>query len=293
MSSVFSSSTPSRSVTRDAAQRAEQSPWLERAARLGYLARGLLYAVVGLAALQVALGSGGQTQGKTGALRDLARQPYGSALLIAVAVGLGGYALWRLAQVFFHRSDHDNMAVTALERVYFLVRAMIYGAFAWYAAHLVLAGGSGSSGGSGSGGGQKSATVTSRLLGLPGGQWIVVAAGAIVLGFAVWMAYRGIGRRFTDDLKEGAMSRRERRWIVRAGIAGYCARGAVYGVVGGLLVVAAFQVKPDDAVGMDGALQRLAHQPYGPWLLGAVAVGLFAFGLYSFAEARYREVNVR
>ncbi len=294
MSSVFSSDTPGRSTGRQAAARAERSPWLERAARLGYAARGLLYAVIGITALEVALGRGGQTQGTTGALRSLAGEPFGYALLVAVAVGLAGYALWRLAQTFFHRSEKDSLAAKVVERISFLFRALLYGAFAWYAVQLLLGSGGGAGGsGGGSGGSGGSRALTARLLGLPGGQWIVVAGGAIVLGVAAYQCYLGVTRNFEDDLKQAEMSRRERRWIGRFGMVGYLGRGVVYGIVGALLVVAAFQVKPDDAVGMDGALSRLANQPYGPWLLGAVAVGLFAFGLYCFAEARYREVNVR
>jgi hypothetical protein len=80
------------------------------------------------------------------------------------------------------------------------------------------------------------------------------------------------------------------RVVTRLGQVGGIARGAVFGTAGVFLIVAGVRASPDKAKGIDSALRALARTPLGPWLLAAVAAGLIVFGVYSWCEARWREV---
>jgi len=73
-------------------------------------------------------------------------------------------------------------------------------------------------------------------------------------------------------------------------VVGLLARLVVFGLIGGFAIKAALEYDPNEAIGLDGALQKLSHQSYGPWLLGLTAAGLVAYAIFCFADARYRRV---
>jgi Domain of Unknown Function (DUF1206) len=131
---------------------------------------------------------------------------------------------------------------------------------------------------------------TAGILGWPGGPWIVGAIGLVVIGVALYQGYRGVTQKFLKDSKTEEMSPRVRKWIGRIGTVGHLARMVVFGLVGVFLVKAAVEYNPQTAVGLDGALAKLAQQSYGSVLLGIVAAGLIAFALYSLSDARYRRI---
>src|SRR5204862_6085477 len=131
---------------------------------------------------------------------------------------------------------------------------------------------------------------TAGILGWPGGPWIVGAIGVAMIGVALYQGYSGITQKFLEDSKTEEMSPRVRKWIGRVGTVGHLARMVVFGLVGVFLIKAAVEYDPKTAVGLDGALAKLAKQSYGSVLLGIVAVGLIAFALYSLSEARYRRI---
>jgi uncharacterized membrane protein YidH (DUF202 family) len=255
--------------------------WLERGARLGYAARGLLYAIIAVTSLSLALGTGGETQGSEGALHTLAGQPYGSVLLWVVTVGLAGYALWRLVQVF--TNHEDNLAKSLWMRAYYAIRAVLYGLLAWTAFGIV------SNAGSSGGGGSDRKTLVAKGLELPGGRWIVAGVGLAIVGYGLWQWYRVATKRWEDKMKP--MSGGVKTLVDTAGIVGYLGRGVVFGVIGGYLVQAGLNAEPDKAMGLDGALSALAGAGYGPWLLGVVAIGLLGFSVFSFAESKYRRIE--
>lgn len=259
-------------------------PWFERAVRLGYAARGLLYTVVSLTALSVALGNGGETTSSSGALQRLSQQSYGTALVAAMAVGLGAYACWRLLQALAAGKDEDGTLRTGWMRAYYGGRALLYGALCWSALRLATR--------SGGGGGNSNRTLTTRALELPGGRALVVAAGAGILGYALWQGYRAVTKRFEDELEMWRMDASVEAAVVPAGIAGYLARMVVFGLVGYFFVQAALTYRADRVVGLDGALSSLSETRYGAWLLGFVALGLLGFAAFSFAEARYRRIEI-
>jgi uncharacterized protein DUF1206 len=250
--------------------------WLARA---GFAARGIVYVVIGILAIKLAAGSGGTSPNQQGALRAIAAQPLGKVLLILVAIGLGGYALWRLVRALLgHGPEGSDSGV---DRVAALASGIVYAGFCAIAVEILLGSGGGS------GGAKKT---TAGVFGWPAGTWLVGIAGVVFIGVGLYQGYRGISKDFLDDSKTEEMSPRLRRWIERIGTFGHLARMVVFGLVGVFLISAAVDYNPQKAVGLDGALAKVDHASYGPFLLGIVAAGLIAFGAYSLSDARYRRI---
>lgn len=259
-----------------AVDRAARSPWVDRLARAGLVAKGVSFGIVALLAIEVALGRGGATTDRQGALRAVAARPFGEVLLVLLALGFAGYAIWRFTDAFLDRRDEGSDAPALAKRASFLARGCIYAGLCITTVRILA--------GSGGGGGSKEKQATGGVLDWPGGRWLVLAAAACVAGAAVWNAYRGLSRKFEEKL------RRTSGVAVALGVAGHLARAVVFGVAAWFLAKAALQYDAHEAVGLDGALARLAHEAYGKALLGLVAAGLLAYGLYAVVEARDREV---
>lgn len=257
-----------------------RSTAFEALARAGFVARGAIYAIIGILAIKVALGAGGKTTSQTGALKTIAHQPFGELLLILTAVGLAGYALWRLIHVVLGHGPEK--ADDTMDRVAALGSGVAYSLMCAVAVDILLGSGSTSSSSP-----QKPAA---GVLGWPGGVWIVGIAGLIVCGVALYQVYRGLSHDFLKDSKTEDMSQNVRRWITWIGTFGHLARGAVFGMIGIFVVKAALDYNPSKAVGLDGALAKLANHSYGSWLLGVVAAGLVSFAIYSLSDARYRRI---
>jgi Domain of Unknown Function (DUF1206) len=263
--------------------RRARSRWTERFGRFGFAAKGALYAIIGVIAIKVAAGQGGNPEDQKGALASLADEPFGMALLVVLALGLGGYALWQLVEVVNGRRDKDGVEGYS-ERAASAGRALIYGALAAFAWAIVA----GSGGGASSSGSEKEQTA--MILGWPGGVALVTIGGLIVIGIAAYQGYTAATHGFLDDLELPRMSENERRTATSLGTAGHAARGVVFALIGVFLVKAALEYEPREAIGIDGALKELAGQPYGTVLLGLVAAGLLLYGLYCLVEARYRKL---
>jgi hypothetical protein len=251
--------------------------WLSRA---GFVARSAIYAIIGVLALKLAIGSGGKLTNQHGALTTVANQPFGSLLLTLLAVGLGGYAMWRLFRAALGRGPEGSDS--GFERLAALASGLAYGALCVLAVEILVGSGSSSS--------TNPNSSAAGVLAWPGGPWIVGAAGLVMVGVALYQAFKGITQKFLDDSKTEEMSPGVRKWIARVGTMGHLARAVVFGLIGVFLVKAALDYDPKAAVGLDGALAKLANQPYGSVLLGIVAVGLIAFALYSLSDARYRKI---
>jgi hypothetical protein len=257
--------------------RSEGFEWLARA---GFAARGVIYVLIGILALDLALGNGGQDASQQGALRTIADQPFGEVLLVLVAVGLAGYALWRFVHALLgHGKERSS---SGFERVAALASGVVYALLCAGAVKMLL--------GSGGGGGENTHKAAAGVFGWPAGQWLVGAAGAVFVGVGLYQGYRGVTKDFLEDAKTEQMSPGVRTWIKWIGVCGYLARMVAFSLVGAFLIKAAVEYDPSNAVGLDGALARLEHASYGPYLLGVVAAGLIAFGVYSLSNARYGRV---
>ena len=259
--------------------RRPRAGWLEAAARAGLAAKAVLYGVVGGLALAVAAGAGGRPADQQGALARLADEPLGGVLIGLLAAGLAGYGVWRLAQALLDTGGEGREAKGVVTRVGYAGSAAIHLALMGFAIRL-LAGG----GGGGQGSGQEQRT-TAGVLGWPGGRALVIVAALVIVGVGIYNVYRGLSREFLEDLDLRGSARRPVEWL---GVAGHAGRGAVFGLVGAFLMKAAVEHDPSEAEGLDGALARLAGQPYGQSLLGLAAAGLLAYAAYCVADARYR-----
>lgn len=257
-------------------------------ARLGYAAKGIVYLIIGLLAVELAAGRGGAATDQRGALRTIYEQPFGKFLLVIVAIGLIAFALWSFIQALFDTENKGKDAKGILGRIGYAVVGMSYGLLAAGAIQLVV--------GSGNGGQSSTASTqdwTGRLLHYPAGVFLVVLVGLVVLGVAGYMLYRAYSANFKKKLALQEMRGQIRKWGIYLGRFGYAAMGAVFCIVGLFLTIAALRHNPADAKGLDSALQVLLHEPFGPFLLGIVALGLFAYGVYSFVEVRYRRMAGR
>jgi Domain of Unknown Function (DUF1206) len=263
-------------------RRAGKSPWFERLGRAGLVAKGVLYGVIGILAINVALGGREESPDKEGALRAIAEQPFGRGLLLLLAAGLAGYALWRLAQAVLDRDDEGEGPAGLAKRAGALAKAGWYAILCGLTLSVLVGNG-------GSGGGNEQET-TAGVFDRPFGRYIVYAAGLAFLGAALFNGYRAVTCKFNEKLKTGEMSEAEERTATAVGILGHLARLVVFALIGLFLVRAAWKFDPKEARGLDGALLELSQQPYGRYLLIAVAIGLLAYGLYCFVQARHRRI---
>lgn len=255
---------------------------VDRLARLGLGARGVVYLLIGWISVQIAFGHSGQQADRQGALQEFARNSPGKVLLVVMAVGFAGYACWRVTQVIWGVPGEDG-AKDWVKRAVSAGRAVLYFAFAYSTLRTAM------SGQGGKGSDSTSRTTTAGVLGHTGGRTLVVVAGAAFVIAGVVLAARGVMRKFDRHLKTAEMSPRTERVVGVLGVAGQTARGVVFAVIGGFLIDAAVSFDPHKARGLDGALRALGSATGGRVLLVAVAAGLACFGAYSLAEARYRE----
>jgi len=254
--------------------------WVERLARLGYLAKGIVYTIVGVLAVQAAFGAGGQTTDAKGALGAIAAQPFGKFLLALLTVGLIGYVVWRFVQAVQDPEHKGDDAKGWATRLGYAVSGLIYASLAFTAIGLIRGSGGG-------GGGNSKQDWTAQLLAQPFGQWLVGLVGAFVIGLGFYQLYKAYKAKFRKEMKLHEMSPTEETWATRIGRFGLGARGVVFCIIGFFLLQAARQSDASEVRGLDGALQSLAQQPYGPWLLGIVALGLVAYGIHMAVQARY------
>jgi hypothetical protein len=271
-----------RSSAEGLAHRDSGQKWLALLARAGMVAQATMYLLVGGLAIELALGLGGKTTDQRGALHTLADEWYGLAALLALAVGFAGYAIWRFAVAVLGEKIESEEDVGVGKRLLYAARALLYASLCYSALALALSRGGGES--------NKEDKVTATVFDWPAGRWLVGGAGLAIVGYGLWNGYGALSRNFEKDLKVEQMSAGERRLVCAVGRAGFAARGVVFTLIGIFVVKAALEYDPKEPVGLDGALQRLSEQPYGPTLLGTVAAGLIAFGVFSLARARYREV---
>jgi len=253
----------------------------EALARAGLVARGVVFGVVGVLALKLALGSGGKTTSQQGALATIAHEPFGAVLLVIVAIGLAGYAFWRfvVAAVGPRDSADDGLS----DRVPALASGIVYAALCFTAVKILFGGHATSGSGS-------AKHATAGVLGWPGGPVLVTIAGVVLIGVGLYQGYEGVSRKFCEEARTEEMGPGIRRSYTALGVFGYLARMVVFLLVGYGIIKAALNYNPHNAIGLDGALQKLAHNSYGPALLGIVAAGLIGFALYCVADARYRQL---
>jgi hypothetical protein len=273
--------TAGRSAVEDHARR--HAHGLARLARAGYVAKGIIFLVIGGLALMAATGSGGGTTDSRGALHVIGASSLGRALLAAMGAGLLGFALWSVIAQALDAEDRGHEPKGLALRIGKTVTGIAYGALGVEALRTVVR--------AGSSGGDGARHWTARVMALPWGRWLVVAIGAGVIGYALYQVWKGARK----DLRRRLHLMGEdtaHRWVLRVARFGIVARAVVFLVIGWFLVQAGLHRAPGEVGGIDAALGALAAQSYGPWLLGVVAVGLMAYGVWELVNARYRDLPV-
>lgn len=253
--------------------------WLARA---GLAARGVMYVLVGIIAVEIAVDGSQQQADRTGAVRLVAQTPVGSALLWLLVVGFAGMTLWRLSEAVWGSNEPGGRKSPV--RLANLARAVFYAVVTYGILKYALGIGQPSSSD------QQSQDLTTTALKHSGGRLVVTIAGIVIVVAGLYLMYRAYKREFLKHLRMGTASPGTRRTVTRLGQIGGMARGFVFGTVGVFLVAAALESNPQQAKGIDSALRALAHTALGPWLLVVVALGLITFGVYSWCEARWRAV---
>ncbi|MBV9893924.1 MAG: DUF1206 domain-containing protein [Chloroflexi bacterium] len=258
--------------------------WLVPLGRLGYAAIGLVYVLIGVLAVQAAVGQGGDTTDPAGALGHVIQAPFGRLLLAVVAIGLVGYALWRMLQATLDTERQGTQLKGIVARCGYAIAAFTYAGLALSAVAMLT------SGAAQPGEDQSAQDRTAWLLSQPYGAWVVVLAGLAFIGVGLnqfVLAWRGTLDR---QLQTRDMDVRLREIVSVAARLGNTARGIAFGLIGAFLVLAGVQARPDEARGLGGALNSLAQQPFGPWLVGLVGLGLIGYGVHMLVAARYRRM---
>ena len=255
-----------------------------RTGRVALATQGVLYVIVGALAVEVARGDRGAEPSQTGALESLARQPFGRVALVVVAVGLVAHAAWRLWLAAKGEPGGDDDAGSLAKRAANIGRAAVYVSFFLAAVRLLTR-----SGGSSGGSGNKESQATGTVLSWPGGPWIVVAAGLVVIGVAGWNVKKAVTRSFADDLDFSRVETARKPLVCRVGTAGYLGRAAAFGLIGWFLIDAGRQHDPSESRGLDASLRELTTAPFGPILLLVVAAGLVAFGVFRMLDGALRK----
>ena len=265
----------------------QASPFVEHYARFGYAAKGFVYCIVGALAAMAAFGAGGQTTGSEGALHTILRQPFGKVLLGVVGVGLAGYALWQFIRAVEDPEHAGSDAKGIFKRIGFFISGVIHVGLVVAAVQLLL----GSGGGGDESGDSGAQGWTATLMSYPFGQFLVAGAGIGIVIYGLFNLYRAYKADLDKMLALGQMGATAHRWVILISRFGIAARGVVFGLIGWFLIAAAMHANASEAKGVGGALRYLEGQPYGPWLLGFVALGLIAYGVYEFVRARYRRID--
>jgi hypothetical protein len=259
-------------------------PWVERLARFGYAAKGIVYIVVGALATMAAIGMGGETTDTRGALQTIEDQPFGKITLATVAFGLVAYVIWRLIQAIADADDKGNGLKGISLRIGYAGSGLVYAGLAFSAAKILIDVGEPDSSN------KAQQHWTARLMAMPFGRVLVALVGASVVGFGLYQIYKGLSAKFRKRLKLGQMSYAKKAWATLIGKIGYVARGVVFLLAGSFLVRAALYYNPGEAKGLEGVFDTLAQRAFGQWMMGVVAAGLIAYGIYTLVESRYRRI---
>jgi hypothetical protein len=242
--------------------------------RAGWVAKGVVYVLIGILALQVAFGDGSENADEEGALRTISEQPFGGALLWAVAIGLFLYVGGRLVEAAVVASDREPK-----ERLAIAGSAIAHGSVAVLALSMAIGGG---------GGGTDEEGLTASVMDMTGGRWLVGLAGIAILAVGAGLIWGAVSKRVIDELDLDCAGGRAEKVVIPLGIIGAAGRGVATGLIGVFVVNAAVQFDPDEAAGLDEALKELAEQPFGQFALALVALGLMAFGAVCILHAKYR-----
>jgi hypothetical protein len=253
---------------------------LELLERAGYIARGVLYAVMGLLAFGLAGGFGGKATDQSGSLVSLGGAPLGKALLLAFAVGLAAYSIWGFVRAILDPLHRGDDATGIVERLGFAWSGIAYAGLALFALGLFL-------GASKPASQDSTQSTIAKLLAYPAGEFAVVLIGLVSIAVGLWQFFEAYRAKFKHDFKREKMTEAEEKFVFGLGRLGMVARGITFTLVGWFILQGGLHRDPGRVRGYGGAFMWLLTQPHGHLLLGIVAVGFIALGLHSFAAAKW------
>ncbi|MCU1557639.1 MAG: rane protein [Microbacteriaceae bacterium] len=263
------SSTP----VKKAAREATESKPLRALARTGFAVNGLMHAVIGLVAIRIATGSGGEAD-QSGAFAQIAKAPGGPVILWTIVIGMVALGVWLILEAFLIPGADPKRKWA--HRIGGIAKGLVYLALGVTAFSFARGGSTNSV--------STSKTFSATLLSAPGGVILLLVLGLAIVAVGGYFLVKGATRKFRQDIR--VLSGAAGKAIVVLGVVGYIAKGVALCMVGLLIVIGALAAKPSESKGLDGALRTFAALPFGSWILSAIGVGLIAYGLYSFARAR-------
>ena len=270
-------------AAQDTAEDARDSNWMDHGIRLGLVAYGLVHLVVAFLAVQLALGDREGKVSTTGALAEIAQQPFGQTLLWIIAIGLFVLVLWRLAEAILGDRSEQHGEIEWGHRIGSLLKAAVYGVLGFSAFQVATSDDSGSKGQGGGG-----SSMTGTVMGWPGGQWLIALVGLGVVAYGLFQVWTGFSDKHAEKLEAEGKSGETGKAFLLFGKIGYCAKGAALILVGAIIAWAGVQHDTKESnTGLDQALSSLLDEPFGPWLVGLIGLGLACYGLFCFARARH------
>jgi len=265
---------------KDQAARAvhKAAPWIEKIGRFGFVAKGIVYASIGIMAIRGAWHYRRSATDPYGALNQLASKPHGEILLFAIAFGLFGYAVWRIIEAIVDPERKGNGLGGIVQRGGFVVSAVVYSTLGVTAFKVAT--------------GIESRAQSANeqdwaatILSQPFGAWLIGLGGLVMIGIGVAHFYMSFTAKFCESLAYYRLTNSEKHWTIRIGRFGYAARAVVFSVIGLFLLKTAIEHDASEAGGFREALIELATQPYGLWILAAAGAGVLAYAIHLFVEA--------
>ncbi|RXG18523.1 putative protein DUF1206 [Leeuwenhoekiella aestuarii] len=253
----------------------------EKFARAGMVAKGAVYAIIGVLTAMAAFNLGGSKSGSDNVLQFLAQQSYGKVLLGALAIGLFGYTFYRIYEAINGPGDSWSEPKGFVKRAGYIVSGIFYGILGFTAAKMVLGNSSGSGGGD---------SMIATLMSKPYGPYLVGFVALCLAGKAIFQLYKAYSGKFRDDVQETNLSSKEQKTLIRAGKIGFTARGIVSGIVAFLFFKVALG-EGGDTGGKVAAFEFLQNN-FGATVMGIVALGLVAYAVFMFIQAKYAQIRL-
>jgi hypothetical protein len=262
----------------------DSGKWIERLARWGFAAKGVVYVLIGILAVMAAIGQDKNSASKSGVAQMIFEQPFGKFLAIILVIGLFGYVVWRLVEAVNDPHHRGNDTKGILQRIGYGISGLIYAGFAGSIVKAIVGQGQ-------SGGGQAKQNMAAKIMSMDAGPFLIAAAGIIVMVLGGKYIYKAYKNKFGEKMNMGRMKTELRTWINRIGKIGYTARGIVWMLIGFFALRAGLTTNPSDIKGSQGAF-NLIEQSTGSWVLLIVALGVVAYGIYMFVKAKYYQISL-
>lgn len=264
----------------------DRNEWMTRVARIGYLAKGVVYICVGAFSAMAAFAGRARASDSRAALDRISEQPFGRVMLATLAAGLLCFVVWRLIEAIANPGEYRSGFKALVNRVRALFSALIYSGITLAAVRTLMGGSSG-----GGGGDRTARDSTAKVMATPYGSWAVILIGLGLIGYGIFQWRRAYRRSYERKLNLSSLSPDQHRWVTRICSFGLAARGFVFGIVGVFLIQAGLRSDPGEARGLSGALNALRGEAYGPVLFAVVALGLAAYGVYCCVKGRYGQLR--